>query len=519
MSDFINPYSFYSLPATVPRRPVETSPGWARLGAECCSGYLQVEIITLTRLFIPSRRQQDMDLDFTNDKEPKREHPVFKKFLYDGINRKMIPGTSVKGPVRSVIEALSDSCMGLYAGKYKRDRGDKERRLDYGGKAPADTLPGRCRLRAADGGSVTEPDDGLCISCRLFGIAAGGGAESEAGEYTALQGRVTFEDFLLVEGKVSATSITLPELSDPKLWHRPFYLDAAGNIQGRKFYWHHDPANLHTKEKSKGNRTIEESIPPKACFTGRVRFSNLTAQELGLLLWGLELDDLPPFDEQGNRTPNILAHKLGMGKPLGLGSVKMRVEQMALLQASTRYAAFSWPEKGMDRLLAPLAGTPLRQEVERFKAVWATAPFHNRDQLHSLLTFPAGRALTVGYPKYNWFPCSHIGLPPDGVLPSPCPNKSTTGHSSAAPSGLSVDLIPPGGGKSKKARPKKSGPQDVMVEVIEVAGNKVIVEVEGQSVSVPGISSYLGIKPQDNIKVRVTPLPDGRIKAEFKGKV
>jgi len=56
----------------------------------------------------------------------------------------------------------------------------------------------------------------------------------------------------------------------------------------------------HTRIKPVANKT----------FSGRIRFENLSKVELGALLFALAL-------------PNDCCHKLGMGKPLGLGSVKI----------------------------------------------------------------------------------------------------------------------------------------------------------------------------------------------------
>ncbi len=527
MTEIINPYNFFAPSAAVPREPVETAPGWALLAPDCHSGYLEVDIVILTRLFIPSRLQGDIEYVMTTDKHPAKEHPVYHRLLYEiAQKRKTIPGTSVKGPVRSVIEALSDSCMGQFAGKYKQDRNDQEKRLDYRAMAPSETLPGRCCLRSETGGPITDPADGLCVACRLFGIAAGGGAEPDAGEVTALQGRVTFEDFFLAESssnKISKETITLPELSDPKPRHAPFYLDAGGNIRGRKFYLHHEPGSLQTEVKTKRNCTIQESILPHAHFTGCVRFSNLTDREVGLLLWGLELDDAPPFDSQGNRTPGLLAHKLGMGKPLGLGSVKIRVRHMSLMEPAARYGAFDWPEKEKAGLVKAISDHDFRQRLHAFKESWAEDPFENRDQLRSLLTFPAHRASRVAYPTFNWFPCSHVGLPTevDGTLPDPCPTAVGTPSTRKSSPRFSkpLDTLRSAIPQSGKGRQEKPLRKEATVKVIEVMGNKAWVDFEGESLEVAGLNRFLGIKVEDRIKVRLIRLPGGGIKAEFKSLV
>lgn len=59
-------------------------------------------------------------------------------------------------------------------------------------------------------------------------------------------------------------------------------------------------------------------------FEGRIRFENLTDIELGALLFSLEL-------------PGDCCHKIGMGKPLGLGSIKISIKKLKLDDRGSRY--------------------------------------------------------------------------------------------------------------------------------------------------------------------------------------
>lgn len=81
-------------------------------------------------------------------------------------------------------------------------------------------------------------------------------------------------------------------------------------IRGYKLYWHREN---QTYKNTKFDSNIDNKIQPVKAdktFTGRIRFENLYAVELGALLSALDL-------------PQDCCHKLGMGKPLGLGSVKI----------------------------------------------------------------------------------------------------------------------------------------------------------------------------------------------------
>ncbi len=70
--------------------------------------------------------------------------------------------------------------------------------------------------------------------------------------------------------------------------------------------------------------SVIQAIPPNTFFTGRIRFDNLSPEELGALLCALNL-------------PEGCCHKIGMGKPLGLGSVQVTTE-LILINREERYS-------------------------------------------------------------------------------------------------------------------------------------------------------------------------------------
>jgi CRISPR-associated protein (TIGR03986 family) len=72
--------------------------------------------------------------------------------------------------------------------------------------------------------------------------------------------------------------------------------------------------------------TVITPISARNEFKARIRFENLTDVELGALLFVLSL-------------PKNCAHKLGMGKPLGLGSVTIQVENLFISNRVTRYSS------------------------------------------------------------------------------------------------------------------------------------------------------------------------------------
>ncbi|GIV98041.1 MAG: CRISPR-associated RAMP family protein [Herpetosiphonaceae bacterium] len=101
-------------------------------------------------------------------------------------------------------------------------------------------------------------------------------------------------------------------------------------IRGHKLYWHKgsvgykEIADPNAKEDSTQHTTFKP-IRPGLTFTFSLSFENLSKVELGVLLWVLRL----AADERYRL-------KLGMGKPLGMGAVKIE-SQVALSERGERY--------------------------------------------------------------------------------------------------------------------------------------------------------------------------------------
>ncbi len=159
------------------------------------------------------------------------------------------------------------------------------------------------------------------------------------GNENTFAGRVFFEDALLQDGQNSADVLTgdrVPKnLSSPKPTTFQHYLEQTEKpaqdldhynsetpIRGNKLYWHKsgehwlEDANKQEQLPQKilqgkeTQHTLINAVKSGTSFTGRIRFENLSEIELGALLFCLDL-------------PDDCLHKLGMGKPLGLGSVKI----------------------------------------------------------------------------------------------------------------------------------------------------------------------------------------------------
>ena len=99
-------------------------------------------------------------------------------------------------------------------------------------------------------------------------------------------------------------------------------------IRGHKLYWHKgtNPDFIEPKPvdwQQDTQHTQIKPVRPGVRFHFRVYFENLSKVELGALLWVLDL-------------PEKHYHKIGMGKPLGLGSVEIR-SRLILTDRQARY--------------------------------------------------------------------------------------------------------------------------------------------------------------------------------------
>ena len=103
-------------------------------------------------------------------------------------------------------------------------------------------------------------------------------------------------------------------------------------IRGHKLYWHQgdkpDIEATATELQHETQLTRILPLQPGVRFTCRVRFENLRSEELGALLWALTL---PGEADKSYR------HKIGMGKPLGMGAVAI-TPQLRLTSRRERYA-------------------------------------------------------------------------------------------------------------------------------------------------------------------------------------
>lgn len=156
------------------------------------------------------------------------------------------------------------------------------------------------------------------------------GAFLEGKESDPIPSRVFFEDCFVTSTAEEEKESFAKALQGPKATSYQLYLvqpngvntglsqlktyNSDANIRGYKQYWHKKDGYEWKQPSSniKNEKMYPKITPLKkgATFKGRIYFENLTDIELGALLSAV---DLPPD----------YAHKIGMGKPIGLGSARI----------------------------------------------------------------------------------------------------------------------------------------------------------------------------------------------------
>ena len=185
-----------------------------------------------------------------------------------------------------------------------------------------------------DHAPVCSKENGYCPACSLFGTL---------GNDSPLASRLRFSDAVPENVTIEKGYITLPELASPKITSVEFYShkgntyeyadqwtydDAGVALNGRKFYFHSEPQSVDG-EPNKRSLAVKPALTGST-FKFDVYFDGITEDELKKLLWVLTLGD--------NDKESRYQHKLGTGKPVGYGSVKIIVDKVSERTVDNGYA-------------------------------------------------------------------------------------------------------------------------------------------------------------------------------------
>jgi CRISPR/Cas system CSM-associated protein Csm3 (group 7 of RAMP superfamily) len=314
------------------------------------SGRMTGTVTALTPIFIPYKRGGSP-----------------KGFLRNSQGKAVIPGSSLKGLFRSLVETIGPGCWWLYDGKYKKDEGVYDH---YENNLP------EAFKRCSD-------HNDLCIPCRIFGMLSRR-EEAQGKKPDHFAGRVGFNDAICTDEK-RHENIYTPILVNPKPRHRIWYLD-GNKVAGRKFYFHQSIIRTERELKKAG---LNEHIIPLntgSQFEFTAHFESLNeTDEWPLLLYAIAL-------ETG------LRHKIGYAKPAGLGSVQIELKEIVLHDPASRYrGSASSPAR---TYTGKALNSYLGENTQKFVADRVSLTLQD---LRRIWQWPAMPGVDYHYPHRDWF--------------------------------------------------------------------------------------------------------------------
>lgn len=175
-----------------------------------------------------------------------------------------------------------------------------------------------------------------------------------ARDHASYRSRISVGDFHVAEKRTSNNKYSVIG-ADPKPSYYAGYIkdgksyaEETFSLRGYKQYWMREnivqPPEIKNKNMGKQIHPVEK----KTLFKGTIRFRNLHDDELGLLLWALQL-------EEG------CYQSLGMGKPYGFGRVKVTIDELAELKPSEFYSLKGLTEGLKNR------NSSIEEYIERYK--------------------------------------------------------------------------------------------------------------------------------------------------------
>lgn len=203
----------------------------------------------------------------------------------------------------------------------------------------------------------------LCPACSLFGMTGDSNDCSIASKIRVTDAQ---SKILINNENYYEKIVTIPEMGQPKPSNTEFYLQKPGlknenidfwtydyylqygnqgkelklyndkntaytlKLNGRKFYWHQnldcnkfkDKDHKHIKSSCR-NRTIRP-VKKGVEFIGKVYFDQISNKQLRQLIWILNCGSKKDKTDGGN------GYKIGMGKPLGFGSIECKVTDVKI---------------------------------------------------------------------------------------------------------------------------------------------------------------------------------------------
>ncbi|WP_373530363.1 RAMP superfamily CRISPR-associated protein [Nostoc sp.] len=319
------PYEFVSFPKEKPN--LQRPAGHHKYFSDRLHGTLYLTLKVQTSLHI-STGVVVMGSDIGSDRIP------LIKTMVQGVDQKLsIGGSSLKGCIRSVYEAITNSTLAVTTSKYKRDN-----------KYPSERLP-------------CNDKEKLCPASRVFGALN-------------WQGLLDFNE-AKCESMEFSTGF-MPSLYRPRPDERSAYF-IQGRVAGRKFYYH----TIRAIDKGQNSGIPVQQAGREYIFKTQLHFKNLLPEELGTLLIVLGQDSQCP-----------IALKVGGGKPIGMGTMTVTIDKIARSQSlEKRYSAYKINES--DELIGDVLQQFMQTQIQAAYLRLIQQP--QLDELTAVLRYPSDR--------------------------------------------------------------------------------------------------------------------------------
>ncbi|NJN66272.1 MAG: hypothetical protein HC884_05955 [Chloroflexaceae bacterium] len=261
----------------------------------------------------------------------------------------IIPATALKGMLRSVHEVVTNSSMGMLAPKLLEKFADTIPKAYRPGCPGPDLTPSEAlfgMVRGQDnnivgGSAIPDSDEKLPAKASDHD-----GTLPLQDHPVGYAGRLLLSDMVVSPSILVQQPVARPRGGQPKPDHRSFYFFRPSGskklrILGRKFYYHQDHQyvmDFYRNERAGATeiRRTELASADSRITGGTLRFFNLSHDELCSLVYTIVLED-------------DLAHKLGYGKPLGLGSVRLHITKMEIERSEgavpARFLSYGEPDR------------------------------------------------------------------------------------------------------------------------------------------------------------------------------
>jgi len=329
----MNPYDFVRID---PRQRIHREHPRDHAHFSGITGRLEGTITTLTPLFIPDRRSM----------APKR-------FQTNAAGQHIIPGSSLKGVIRTLVETIGPGCWWLVSKDVNRN-------------LPQDYRP-------------CSQANRLCIACRMFGLISEG---------TLLEGHVRFDDAVCTQPTKYDPMFT-PILDGPKPRHSAWYFAGYnGQATGHKYYFHSQTVRSSAGIK-KSNRGVELNqhiapLGPESIFTFSASFESLDDYEWQVLLYALTLEP-------------AMRHKIGYAKPAGLGSIEIALTRIETIDMQRRYTS---PDGGKIVYAGEALQVYIGTQAQRLTTDQTSLTLND---LRRIWHWPPPQGVEYGYPTPEWF--------------------------------------------------------------------------------------------------------------------